>query len=86
MWSGSQATDKYSGTSYEQRWAWVEDKVFWLSSVFAIGRIDGVRVFEVFFTVEISVIGQKEVCLFLASGCLTKFQCYRCLQDYNARG
>jgi REP element-mobilizing transposase RayT len=25
------------GTSYEQRRAWVEDKVLWLSSVFAIG-------------------------------------------------
>ena len=31
------AVDKYSGTSYEHRRAWVEDKVFWLSSVFAIG-------------------------------------------------
>ncbi len=30
-------TDKYSGTSYEHRRAWVEDKVLWLSSVFAIG-------------------------------------------------
>ena len=29
-------TDKYSGTSYEHRRAWVEDKVLWLSSVFAI--------------------------------------------------
>jgi REP element-mobilizing transposase RayT len=29
--------DKYSGTSYEHRRAWVEDKVLWLSSVFAIG-------------------------------------------------
>jgi hypothetical protein len=25
-------TDKYSGTSYEHRRAWVEDKVLWLSS------------------------------------------------------
>jgi hypothetical protein len=31
------AIDEYSGTSYEQRWTWVEDKVLWLSSVFAIG-------------------------------------------------
>ena len=30
-------TDKYSGTSYEHRRIWVEDKVLWLSSVFAIG-------------------------------------------------
>jgi REP element-mobilizing transposase RayT len=30
-------TDKYSGTSYEHRRAWVEDKVLWLPSVFAIG-------------------------------------------------
>jgi REP element-mobilizing transposase RayT len=30
-------TDKYSGASYEHRRAWVEDKVLWLSSVFAIG-------------------------------------------------
>jgi REP element-mobilizing transposase RayT len=30
-------TDKYSGTSYEHRRVWVEDKVLWLSSVFAIG-------------------------------------------------
>jgi hypothetical protein len=30
-------TDKYSGTSYEHRRTWVEDKVLWLSSVFAIG-------------------------------------------------
>jgi hypothetical protein len=30
-------TDEYSGTSYEHRRAWVEDKVLWLSSVFAIG-------------------------------------------------
>jgi REP element-mobilizing transposase RayT len=30
-------TDKYSGTSYEHRRAWVVDKVLWLSSVFAIG-------------------------------------------------
>jgi hypothetical protein len=37
MWYGSRATDKYSGTSYEHRRAWVEDKVLWLSSVFAIG-------------------------------------------------
>ena len=29
--------DKYSGTSYEHRRAWVEDKALWLSSVFAIG-------------------------------------------------
>jgi REP element-mobilizing transposase RayT len=29
--------DEYSGTSYEHRRAWVEDKVLWLSSVFAIG-------------------------------------------------
>jgi REP element-mobilizing transposase RayT len=29
--------DKYSGTSYEHRQAWVKDKVLWLSSVFAIG-------------------------------------------------
>ena len=29
--------DKYSGTSYEHRRVWVEDKVLWLSSVFAIG-------------------------------------------------
>ena len=37
MWCGSRAVDKYSGTSYEHRRAWVEDKVLWLSSVFAIG-------------------------------------------------
>jgi REP element-mobilizing transposase RayT len=37
MWYGSRATDKYSGTSYEHRRAWVEDKVLWLSSVFSIG-------------------------------------------------
>ncbi len=37
MWYGSRATDKYSGTSYEHRRAWVEDKVLWLSSVFVIG-------------------------------------------------
>jgi REP element-mobilizing transposase RayT len=37
MWYGSRATDKYSGTSYEHRRTWVEDKVLWLSSVFAIG-------------------------------------------------
>jgi hypothetical protein len=37
MWDGSRATDKYSGTSYEHRRAWVEDKVLWLSSVFAMG-------------------------------------------------
>jgi hypothetical protein len=30
-------TDKYSGTSYEHRRAWVEDKVLCLSSVFAMG-------------------------------------------------
>jgi REP element-mobilizing transposase RayT len=29
--------DEYSGTSYEHRRTWVEDKVLWLSSVFAIG-------------------------------------------------
>jgi hypothetical protein len=29
--------DEYSGASYEHRRAWVEDKVLWLSSVFAIG-------------------------------------------------
>jgi hypothetical protein len=34
---GSRAIDEYSGTSYEHRRAWVEDKVLWLSSVFAIG-------------------------------------------------
>jgi hypothetical protein len=37
MWYGSRATDKYSGTSYEHRRAWVEVKVLWLSSVFVIG-------------------------------------------------
>jgi hypothetical protein len=37
MWYGSRATDEYSGTSYEHRRAWVEDKVLWLSSVFAMG-------------------------------------------------
>jgi hypothetical protein len=37
MWYGSRATDKYSGTSYEHRREWVEDKVLWLSSVFAMG-------------------------------------------------
>jgi hypothetical protein len=37
MWHGSRGTDKYSGTSYEHRRAWVEDKVLWLSSVFAVG-------------------------------------------------
>jgi hypothetical protein len=37
MWYGSRATDKYSGTRYEYRRAWVEDKVLWLSSVFTIG-------------------------------------------------
>jgi REP element-mobilizing transposase RayT len=37
MWYGSRASDEYSGTSYEQRRAWVEDKVLCLSSVFAIG-------------------------------------------------
>jgi len=34
---GSRAIDEYSGTSYEHRRAWVEDKVLWLSLVFAIG-------------------------------------------------
>jgi REP element-mobilizing transposase RayT len=29
--------DRYSGTSYEHRRAWVKYKVLWLSSVFAIG-------------------------------------------------
>ena len=33
----SRAVDEYSGTSYEHRRAWIEDKVLWLSSVFAIG-------------------------------------------------
>jgi hypothetical protein len=33
----SRAIDEYSGTSYEHRRAWIEDKVLWLSSVFAIG-------------------------------------------------
>jgi REP element-mobilizing transposase RayT len=37
MWYGSHAIDEYSGTSYEHRRSWVEDKVLWLSSVFAIG-------------------------------------------------
>jgi REP element-mobilizing transposase RayT len=37
MWYGSRAIDKYSGTSYEHRRAWVEEKVLWLSSVFSIG-------------------------------------------------
>jgi hypothetical protein len=37
MWYGSRATDEYSGTSYEHRRARVEDKVLWLSSVFAMG-------------------------------------------------
>ena len=37
MWYGSRAIDEYSGTSDEHRWAWVEDKVLCLSSVFAIG-------------------------------------------------
>ncbi|MFT7411928.1 MAG: REP element-mobilizing transposase RayT [Paraglaciecola sp.] len=51
MWYGSRAIDEYSGTRYavrgtsyavrvtryEHRRAWVEDKVLWLSSVFAIG-------------------------------------------------
>ena len=36
MWCGSRAVDKYSGTSYEHRRAWIEDKVLWLSLVFAI--------------------------------------------------
>ena len=30
-------TDKYSGTNYEHRRAWVEDKVLWLSLAFAMG-------------------------------------------------
>jgi hypothetical protein len=37
MWYGIRAIDECSGTSYEHRRAWVEDKVLWLSSVFAIG-------------------------------------------------
>ena len=37
MWYGSRAIDEYSGTSYEHRQAWVEDKVLWLSTVFTIG-------------------------------------------------
>ena len=37
MWYGSRANDQYSGTSYEHRLVWVEDKILWLSSVFAIG-------------------------------------------------
>jgi hypothetical protein len=37
MWYGSRATDEYLGTSYEHRRAWVEDKVLWLSSLFAMG-------------------------------------------------
>jgi REP element-mobilizing transposase RayT len=37
MWYGSRAIDEYSGTRYEHRWARVEDKVLWLSSVFSIG-------------------------------------------------
>jgi hypothetical protein len=37
MCYGSRATDEYSGTSYEHRRVWVEDKVLWLSSVFAMG-------------------------------------------------
>jgi hypothetical protein len=34
-------TDEYSGTSYEHRRTWVEDKVLWLSSVFAFGAVCG---------------------------------------------
>jgi REP element-mobilizing transposase RayT len=30
-------TDEYSGTSYDHKRARVEDKILWLSSVFAIG-------------------------------------------------
>jgi REP element-mobilizing transposase RayT len=37
MWFGSRAIDEYSGMSHEHRRAWVEDKVLWLSSVFAVG-------------------------------------------------
>ncbi|MFT4806795.1 MAG: hypothetical protein ACI9LX_000109 [Paraglaciecola sp.] len=37
MWYGSRAIDEYYGTSYEHRRLWVEDKVLWLSSVFAVG-------------------------------------------------
>jgi hypothetical protein len=37
MLYGSRAVDKYCGTSFEHRPAYLEDKVLWLSSVFVIG-------------------------------------------------
>jgi hypothetical protein len=37
MWYGSRVIDEYSGTSYERIRTWVEDKLLWLSLVFAIG-------------------------------------------------
>ena len=36
MWYGSRAVDKYSGQSYEHRRGWVEERLLFLSTVFAI--------------------------------------------------
>ena len=36
MWCGSCAVDSYTGQSYEHRWAWVEDRLLYLCSVFTI--------------------------------------------------
>ncbi|MFT6779159.1 MAG: hypothetical protein ACJAV1_003102, partial [Paraglaciecola sp.] len=36
MWGGSRAVDKYSGQNYEHRRGWVEDRLLFLASIFAI--------------------------------------------------
>ena len=36
MWYGSRAVDKYSGQRYKHRRGWVEERLLFLSSVFAI--------------------------------------------------
>jgi hypothetical protein len=36
MWCGSRAVDKYSGQNYEHRRGWVEDRLLFLASIFAI--------------------------------------------------
>ena len=36
MWCGSRAVDSYSGQNYEHRRGWVEERLLFLSSVFAI--------------------------------------------------
>jgi hypothetical protein len=36
VWYGSRAEDSYSGQSYEHRRGWVEDRLLFLASVFAI--------------------------------------------------